>query len=162
MFPQHPTDMSLPHLQHCTHPHTENVQVCPRVKVRLNLVCYSFSYLRWSFEIANRASVNDVGQLGPLLQYLLFSYPPPLTSATGPLPTPLNSDLMYTVLLAVHSYIHMLFTCHTLGPSHPPCEAATGHTPVLCQPHPLQMQRHPSAQEQGELNSLYQYMTKMN
>ena len=118
-------------------------------------MCYSFSYLRWPFEIANRASVNDVGQLGPLPQYLLFSYPPPLTSATGPLPTPLNSDLMYTVLLAVHPYIHMLFACHTLGPSHPPCEAATGHTPVLCQPRPLQMQHHSSAQEPQYLYRLF-------
>ena len=139
--------MSLPQLQHCTHPHTENMQVCLHVTVGLNLVCCSLLCLRWPFEIANQASVNDEGQLGPLLQYLLFSYPPPLTSATGPLPTPLNPDLMYTVLLAVHSYIHMLFACHTLGPSHPPCEAATGHTLVLLQPCPLQMQHHSSAQE---------------
>ena len=40
----------------------------------------------------------------------------------------------------------------SLGPSHLPLETATRHLPVLRQPRPLQMQRHPSAQEQGEFN----------
>ena len=29
VFPQHPMDMSVAHLQHSTYPHTKNVQVCP-------------------------------------------------------------------------------------------------------------------------------------
>ena len=41
---------------------------------------------------------------------------------------------------------------YPLDPSQLPHETATGQPPILHQPRPLQMERHPSAQEQGEFS----------
>ena len=48
-------------------------------------------------------------------------------------------------------YIHAP-SHYPLDPSQLSHETATGQPPILRQPRPLQMERHPSAQEQGELN----------
>ena len=62
-----------------------------------------------------------------------------------------DSIAMFPVLVYMYVHSHVL-SHYPLDPSQLPLESATGHLPVLRQPRPLQMQRHSSAQEQGELN----------